>query len=256
MEIRDRWAVVTGAARRLGREIALGLARAGAHVVVHHGHSPAEAAETVREIEALGVDAVPIQADLASPEAIDRLFRDVEERCGRLDILVNSAASFVRRSLLEADVGEWDRVLAVNLRAPWLCLRRAAALMRKGGDGSAEVGSVVNIADLTGLQAWAGYTHHGVSKAGVLHLTRIAARELAPAIRVNSVVPGAILPPPGMSSDDPEWRRKAERLPLERVGEPSVISEAVVFLIRNHFVTGTTLVVDGGEHLLGGTAVE
>jgi NAD(P)-dependent dehydrogenase (short-subunit alcohol dehydrogenase family) len=119
-----------------------------------------------------------------------------------------------------------------------------------------ELGAIVNIADLTGVGAWSGYSHHGVSKAGLIHLTKVAARELAPGVRVNCVVPGAILPPPGMDNDDPRWLAKSARVPLERSGDPSVVADAIVFMIRNHFVTGSVLLVDGGEHLLGGQPAE
>lgn len=256
METCGSWALVTGGAKRLGKGIALGLARAGASIVVHHGHSPDEAEDAAGEIQALGVDAFIVQADLSDPAAVDDLFDAIGSRCGRLDILVNSAASFEKQPILEAGVGDWDRVLDLNLRAPWLCIRRAAALMERGGRGGVESGVAINIADLTGLQPWPGYSHHGVSKAGLVHLTRIAARELAPGIRVNCVVPGAILPPPGMGADDPEWARKADRVPLQRVGDPQAISDAVLFLVRADFVTGSVIVVDGGEHLLGGKSVE
>lgn len=256
MDVRGRWALVTGGAKRLGRGIALGLARAGANVVVHHGHSPGEGEETAREIEQLGVEACVLQADLSDPEAIAGLFERVESDCGDLAVLVNSAASFRRQPLMEAAVDDWDAVLDVNLRAVWLCLKRSAKLMRRAVVEGPEKGVAVNIADLTGIQPWPGYSHHGVSKAGVIHLTRIAARELAPEIRVNCVVPGAILPPPGLEPEDPEWHRKVERIPLERPGSPEVIADAILFLIRNPFVTGTVLAVDGGEQLLGGQPVE
>lgn len=255
METRQKWALVTGAAKRLGRSIALGLARSGANVVVHHGHSSQEAEETARDIEDLGVEAVPVQADLEDPAAVESLFETIASRCGRLDILVNSAASFRRQPLPDISVDDWDSVISLNLRAPWLCLRQGGALMKASGGNDSERGVVVNISDLTGVRPWLGYSHHGVSKAGLIHLTRIAARELAPEVRVNCVVPGAILPPPGMSVEDPGWKEKADILPLKRTGSPEAIVEAVLFLVRNSFVTGSVLVVDGGEQLLGGAPV-
>ena len=256
MEIRGQWSLVTGGAKRLGRGIALGLARAGANVVVHHGHSPREADETVREIRGLGVEAFAVAADLSDPDAIAGLFGRMEAQAGALSVLVNSAASFQRQSLMDADVEAWDSVLDLNLRAVWLCLKHGAELMRASAADPSEQGVVVNIADLTGVQAWPGYSHHAVSKAGVVHLSRIAARELAPGIRVNCVVPGAILPPPGMADDDPDWLEKVERLPVQRPGGTEVIADAILFLARNPFVTGEVLTVDGGEQLLGGQPVE
>ena len=252
MDPQGKWALVTGGAKRLGKGIALGLAEAGANVVVHHGHSPDDAAQTVREIEKLDVLAFALEADLTRPEAIERMFSEIEKRCGRLQILVNSAASFRRQALEEITAQEFDDVVDLNLRAPWLCLQRASRLMPAAAGSSPERGVVVNISDLTGVLSWPGYSHHGVSKAGLIHLTKVAARELAPGIRVNFVVPGAILPPPGMSADDPQWIQKGLGVPLQRAGDPTVIGDAIVFLVRNQFITGSVLTVDGGEHLLGG----
>lgn len=251
MNPRGKIALVTGAARRLGRNIALTLARAGSHVVVHYGSSEQEAEETAAQIRELGVEASLQRADLGEPAEIERLFRSLAERFGSLDILVNSAASFVRRPMTEIPVAEWDEVLAVNLRAPFLCMQRAAELMAESERPANEPGVVVNLVDLSAIQAWPGYAHHGVSKAGLLHLTSLAARELAPAVRVNAIIPGPILPPPGMAIESEEWRRHGERVPLGRTGSPEEIGETVLFLTSNDYVTGETIFVDGGEHLVG-----
>jgi NAD(P)-dependent dehydrogenase (short-subunit alcohol dehydrogenase family) len=251
MKLAEKVAVVTGASRRLGKEIALGLGRAGASVVVHYGRSQHEAEETVTALEALGVGAWPVQADLADPDAIMGLFAEVEERCRRLDILVNSAASFEKKPLEEVTVGDWEQVLAVNLRAPFLCVQQAARRMRAKAHEEREKGVVVNIADLSGIQAWKGYPHHGISKAGLIHFTRNAAKELAPDIRVNCIVPGAIFPPPGVATAAASWRHKVERIPLRRSGDAEWITRAVNFLVENEFLTGAILPVDGGEHLVG-----
>ncbi len=242
---------MTGAARRLGRAIALGLGRSGFAVAVHYGGSAEEAEATVGELQAAGAGAVALPADLTQPEAIAELFRRLEERFGRLDVLVNSAATFTRQSLADIDAAAWDAVLAVNLRAPFLCLRQAADLMGRSPRADGEPAVAVNLADLSGVFPWRGYVHHGVSKAGVLHLTQAAALELAPRVRVNAVVPGAILPPPGVGGDSAEWQAVGEGLPLARVGAPDHVVETVLFLVANDFVTGTAVFVDGGEHLLG-----
>lgn len=255
MELEGKWALVTGAARRVGKEIAKCLAAAGANVVVHYGASGAAAERTVDELRSAGVSAWPIGADLANPSEIDTLFAEVENRCRGLSVLVNSAASFERRALGDISADDWNEVLAVNLRAPFLCVQRAARLMAGQRAGAGERGAIVNIADLSGLQAWKGYAHHGVSKAGLVHLTKVAAKELAPDIRVNCVVPGAILPPPGMSTDDPEWHAKIARIPLRRAGAPALVAQTVLFLIHNPFVTGAVVPVDGGEHLAGAQPV-
>jgi len=243
--------LVTGASRRLGKQIAVTLARHGSRVAVHYGSSRDQAAATAAELRSLGVEAEPLGADLTSPAEIGRLFEQLDERFGRLDLLVNSAASFERGAFEEIRAAQWDGVQALNLRAPFLCLQRAASLMRRSPRSDGTPGVVVNVADLGGLLAWSDQAHHGASKAALLHLTRLAARDLAPDVRVNAVVPGPILPPPGMAAADPAWRQTVERLPLGRVGAGSEIGEAVAFLATNDFVTGATLVVDGGESLLG-----
>lgn len=257
MLLEDAVALVTGAGHRLGRAIALGLAGAGAHVVVHYGRSRDEAERTASDIRKMGRTAVALQADLHDPDAIAGLFRETGDRLPRLDILVNSAATFARMPFDEITVDDWDASLAVNLRAPFLCTRHAARLMRERAGrvdaaGRPTAGSVVNIGDMSGIVSWRGYVQHGVGKAALLHLTRLSARELAPEVRVNAVVPGPMLPPAGEELSDEAWRRKGERVPLGRVGDPSQVAASVVYLCENDYVTGDTLFVDGGEHLLAG----
>ncbi len=257
MNLEGTVALVTGAAHRLGRALALGLAEAGCDVLVHY-HRSAEAAEdTVKDIQALGRESVAVSADLGEREAIDGLFEALDAWLGRLDVLVNSAASFDRRPFEEIGVAEWDAVHAINLRAPFLVSQRAAVRMRtpdragaRGEKGAA--GLIINMADQAGVTAWKGFAHHGVSKAGLLHLTRVTARELAPDVRVNSIVPGPILPPPGESPDSVAWHQRGLRVPLERVGDPRDVARTAVFLAENDYVTGATIFVDGGEHLLPG----
>ena len=241
----------------MGRALAIGLAEAGCDVMVHYHRSAEAAEETADDIRALGRDAATTSTDLSDPPAIDALFDALDGRFGRLDVLVNSAASFERRPIEQITAAEWDAVHALNLRAPFLSSQRAAERMRasdrRGGrsDGGAP-GVIINLADPSGVSTWRGFAHHGVSKAGLLHLTRVTARELAPDVRVNSIVPGPILTPPGESTESGSWREKGRRVPLARVGEPAEIAQTAVFLARNDYVTGATIFVDGGEHLLPG----
>jgi len=251
MDLQQRVALITGGGRRLGKGITEALAATGCRVIIHYGHSRQDAESTARGLQRQGTEAVCVAADLAEVVQIDAMFETVREQFGRLDILVNSAASFHKQSLTAIDVADWDRAMEVNLRAPFLCMRAAVPLMRAAARLENSPAAVVNVADLSGVFAWPGYAHHGVSKAGLLHLTTVAARELAPQIRVNSVIPGPILPPPGADSADESWRSLVSRLPLARPGLPSEVGAAVVFLAANDFVTGEALFVDGGEHLLG-----
>jgi NAD(P)-dependent dehydrogenase (short-subunit alcohol dehydrogenase family) len=249
MNLQGKVALVTGGARRLGRGIVQALAERGCDVVVHFGSSSGAAERTVDELASLGVRAWRVSADLTRAEEIDRMFAFVNSAVGRLDVLVNSAASFESAMIDTIDAEAWDRVQALNLRAPFLCLRRASERMRESSRDAGESAAVINIADWSGLEAWPGFAHHGVSKAGLIHLTRVAARELAPAVRVNAVVPGAILPAPGVDPESDEWLSRAGRIPRGRTGEPQDVGRAVVFLAEHEFVTGVVLPVDGGEGL-------
>ncbi|MGD2216375.1 MAG: SDR family oxidoreductase [Gemmatimonadales bacterium] len=242
MELTGRVALVTGSARRLGRSIADALAEAGCAIAIHHHASPSEAADAVRGCRALGVDAAAFQADLGDPDQIERLFAELESGFGQLDILVNNAAIFARVPATRITPEEWDRVLNLNLRAPFFCSQRAARLMMRAGTGS-----IVNIADVAAFQAWPAYAHYCVSKAGLLMVTRVLARALAPEVRVNAVAPGPVLPPEGSLPDEAE--RLAELTALKRLGGPEDVVQAVLFLIKSSYITGETIVVDGGKLL-------
>jgi len=234
-------ALVTGGAVRLGRALSLGLAEAGFNVVVHYHTSEAAAREVARRVEALGRRAVTVGADIGNPDQIPRLADAVEQEFGRLDLLVNSAASFRRGSFAEIDVQEWDEVFAVNLRGPFLLVQRLAPLLRKSG------GSVVNIVDLSAMEPWVGRPHHAVSKAGLLHLTRVMARVLAPDVRVNAIAPGTVLPPADF--DPAALERERERTLLRTLGSPEDIVRTTLFLAESAFMTGEVITVDGGRSI-------
>ncbi len=238
----QRVALVTGGATRLGRALALGLAEAGWDVAIGYRSSAEGAREVVDAVEGLGRTGLAVQADLAEAGAERSLADAVGERFGRLDLLVNSAASFRSLPLLDVDADEWDRVMAVNVRAPHLLVRACAGLLR------ATRGAVVNITDLSAFQAWTDYPHHAVSKAALAHLTRVQARALAPEVRVNAIAPGAVLSPDDWSEE--RWNVLAERAVLGRTGSPDDVLGAVLYLADASFVTGHVLPVDGGR-LLG-----
>ncbi|KPK83261.1 MAG: hypothetical protein AMS25_00580 [Gemmatimonas sp. SM23_52] len=242
MDFSGRVALVTGAARRLGREIARALAAAGTDLVVHHHASAQHAEETARVLRDLGVRAEILQADLRQPGQIATLFGKIAARFGRLDILVNSAARFERKPVLDITAADWDRVMNLNLRAAFLCSQQAARLMRAGG-----AGVIVNIADVAAFQAWPAHAHYCISKAGLVMMTRVLARALAPQIRVNAVAPGPVLPPEDLT--DREAEELAQLTALKRWGAPEDVVRAVLFLVDADFVTGETVVVDGGKTL-------
>lgn len=243
MELNGRVALVTGGARRVGRALALGLARAGADLVINYNDSADEAEETAREIVALGRRAITVRADVSNHAEVVRLIRETADTFGRLDVLVNNASTFISTPYLAIEEAEWDRVLGVNLKGPFLLSQAAHPLLRRDGGGV-----IINIADLSGLQPWPAYAHHSISKAGLIHLTRVQARALGPEVRANCIAPGTVLPPEDYTES--QLRQSRERTVLHRIGSPDDVVRALLFLIESDFVTGEVVVVDGGRMLL------
>jgi pteridine reductase len=240
-KLAGRVALVTGAGKRLGRAVALRLASEGADVAVHYGKSEAEARELVAEIEKMGRRAAAFSAELTDVPAIQKLVQSVASRFARLDILVNCAAYFLETKFGETNEATWDASLDTNLKAPFFCAQAAAPHLAKSGRGV-----IINFADIGGLLGWTEFLPHSISKAGVIMLTRILAKELGPSVRVNAIAPGTIT----MPGDPPEWQADfIRRAPLKRTGKPEEIADAVMYLIGAEFVTGQVLVVDGGRTL-------
>ncbi|HZI31256.1 MAG TPA: SDR family oxidoreductase [Candidatus Binatia bacterium] len=238
--LKGKVALVTGAGKRLGREVCLRLAEEGADVVIHYRSSQREAQDAVKEIEKLGRRAVAIGADLGIVAEIKRLFDEAGKQFGRLDILANSAANFLPASMISTTEQVWDAALDTNLRAPFFCAQAAAPWLRR------TLGVIINFADTGGLLGWPGYIPHSVSKAGVIMLTKVLAKALAPEVRVNAIAPGTIT----MDGDPPEWESDFIKLaPLRRTGTPADITDTVLFLVQSKFITGQVLVVDGGRTL-------
>lgn len=241
-QLKGKVALVTGAGKRIGRSVALRLADEGADVAVNYAKSESDAEEVVREIQARGRRAIPIQADVSKKADVDGLIASIEREFGRLDILVNNAGMFFSARFEELTEEQWDRILNTNLKSQFLCAQAAAQLLRRNPDVP---GHIVNISSLGGLLPWPAYTHYCVSKAGVIMLTRCLARALAPNILVNSVAPGTIQFP-GEAPDEEYIRR----VPLHRTGTGEDIADAVAFLVKSDFITGQIVPVDGGRTLV------
>ncbi|MGB7848652.1 MAG: SDR family oxidoreductase [Candidatus Acidiferrum sp.] len=236
-----RVALVTGAAKRLGRAVALRLAQEGADVAVHYGKSAAEARELVAEIQNGGRRAAAFSAELTDVAAIQNLVAGVVAHFGHLDILVNGAANFLQTKFGETTEHTWDASLDTNLKAPFFCAQAAAPHLSKSGRGV-----IINFADIGGLLGWGDFLPHSLSKAGIMLMTRVLAKELAPAVRVNAIAPGTIT----MPGDPPEWQQDfIRRAPLRRTGRPDEVADAVLYLITAEFITGHVLVLDGGRTL-------
>jgi NAD(P)-dependent dehydrogenase (short-subunit alcohol dehydrogenase family) len=232
-------AVVTGAARRIGRRIARRLAEEGAAVVVNYARSKADAETLVEEIIATGRRALAWQADVTRSELVGEMFAAVEADFGRVDILVNNAGIFSPVNWEKLSEAQWDTMMDTNLKAQFFCAQAAAPLMKRQGRGR-----IINISSIGGLLPWPKYTHYCVSKAGVIMLTRCLARALAPEITVNSVAPGAIQFPGELPDED-----YIRRTPLGRAGTAEDIADAVLFLARADHITGQVIVIDGGRSL-------
>jgi NAD(P)-dependent dehydrogenase (short-subunit alcohol dehydrogenase family) len=233
-------ALVTGAAKRIGRGIALRLAAEGADIGVDYLSSKPDAESVVREIEGLGRRAIAVQSDVAQRADVEQLFSTMEAKFGRLDILVNNAAIFFAAKFEELTEEQWDRIMNANLKSQFLCAQAAAPIMKRQGKGR-----IINISSLGGILAWPAFTHYCVSKAGSIMLTRCLARALAPEILVNSVAPGTIQFPG--EAPDADY---IQRVPLHRTGTADDIAGAVAYLATADFVTGQVIVVDGGRVLV------
>lgn len=228
---------MTGGAQRLGAAISRALAKRGYAVAVHCRQSCAAADALVAELSG---GAQRFTAELGDPDAPSRLVADVIGAYGRLDLLVNNAASFERTPLDTLSVAAWDRIFDVNLRAPFFLALEASRVMTAGG-------SIVNFSDLAGFETWPGYIPHGLAKGAVASMTRALARQLAPRIRVNAIAPGVVLLPDDMSAEDAE--RLARTTPMRRHGEPGDVVRALEYLLDATFVTGQVLFIDGGRHV-------
>lgn len=246
LDLTGQVALVTGSAHRVGRAIALELARAGANIMVHYSSASEDVAkETQREIKSLGVDAQLIRADLSQPEEVQAVFSAIKERFGKLNILVNSASNFQKRKLMDVTLAEWDETMRINLTAPFLCTQEAAKLMRQNDPAG---GVIINILDRGATDAWVDFAHHGISKAGLYALTRVTAASLAPEIRCNGVIPGMVLKPDYY--DEAAWHNLAKNSPLQRAGAAEDVARAVVYLASEDFLTGTIINVDGGQSVV------
>jgi len=241
MELDGRVALVTGAGTRVGRVIALALGSAGMRVGVHYAGSEKGARQTAEEITAMGIDARTLPGDLMDPATAPRLIEHTAKVFGSLDVLVNSAAVMLRTPVGEVLVEDWDAMFALNLRAPFFLSQAAARVMPASG------GAIVNIADLAAFETWRGYIPHSITKAGIVQMTRGLAHALAPKIRVNAVAPGPVLLPDGWTKEQAD--KLVVTTPLGRLGTPEDVAHAVLYLLNADYVTGETIIVDGGRHI-------
>ncbi len=233
----EKIALVTGGAHRLGKSFALTLARLGYDIILHYHSADDEARRTQMEIESLNRRVILARADLTVPAQIKSLFFNIQA----LHVLVNSAALMISGNVESLSVEAWNATLDLNLRAPFLLAQAASKKMSAGG-------LIVNITDVGAQKAWSRYPSYTVSKAGLESLTKILARALAPRIRVNAIAPGLVLQSDVVSAE--EWERLVNRVPLERPARSEEVASALEFFVKNEYITGQTIAVDGGYSLL------
>jgi NAD(P)-dependent dehydrogenase (short-subunit alcohol dehydrogenase family) len=243
MELEGKVALVTGAAKRLGRSLALALAGRGAEVAVHYHASEREAHELLAQLKRGGGKPIAVPGDLSRAADVARIVEAAMQAFGRIEILVNSAAVFYRTPFATLTEADWDRVLGVNLKGPFLLCRRVGEIMLRQGRGK-----ILNLADIGGMKIWAEYLPYSVSKAGLIALTQGLAKALAPAVQVNAIAPGTVLLPEDTPPEERE--RTIRRIPLARLGSPEDIVRAALYLLESDFVTGEVLTVDGGQRLI------
>lgn len=246
MNLSGKTALVTGGAKRVGREIALGLARRGANVVVHYNTSAADARKVVAEIKALGVDALAVKADQTNARQVRAAVAKAVKHFGQIDVLVTSAAVFQRTPFDTLTEADWDFHLDANLKGPFLFALEVGRQMKR----RKLAGKIITFADWAAIRPYRNYLPYLVAKAGIICLTKALAKELAPNVQVNAIAPGPVLLPADFTTG--EKRKVRDATLVKRLGSPQDIVNSVLFLIEgSDFITGHTLVVDGGRLIAG-----
>ena len=235
--LEGKTALVTGAAKRIGRAIALALAEDGADVAITYRDSAEQAGQTVAELEALGVRALAVHANIREPESIRGAVAKVAAEFGTIDVLVNNAGRFETAVLAEISVEQWDAMFETNTRGPFLAAQAALPHLR------ASRGRIINIGSLGGIHPWPTHAHYCTSKAALHMLTQTMSRAFAPEVSVNCVAPGMIV----NGEASAEYEHFARKTPMRRNGNPQEVAAAVMFFATGpHFITGQILGVDGG----------
>lgn len=235
-----KFALVTGAARRLGREIALHLAHSGYDIGLHYSSSISEAQKTKGEIESIGRKVTLLKADLKDPGEIEAIFEIISHEERTIDVLVNSAAIMPKSDLMNISWQDWDHILNVNLRGAWLIARYGVRFMSSEG-------VMINISDAGAELHWTGYGAYVISKNALNEMTRLLAKELAPGIRVCGIAPGLLLKPAEMSQE--EWDLLASHVPGRSAGDLGAFMATIDLLISNAYITGEIITLNGGASL-------
>jgi NAD(P)-dependent dehydrogenase (short-subunit alcohol dehydrogenase family) len=243
MDLKGKVVLVTGGARRIGKAISLGLAQRGAKIAIHYNRSGEAAKNTLKEITDAGGEGCLFQADLVKEEEVSKIISEVLSYYSRVDVLINNAAIFEEGSFFTTTSENWDRHFTINLKAPFILSQKFANQIP--GDGE---GKIIHLTDFRGVRPGVEHFAYAITKSALIAMTKSMAKVLAPCITVNSVALGAILPPEG--SGEAYFEQKIKGIPLKRAGKPSDVVSAIRFLLEGaDFMTGETLIIDGGEHL-------
>jgi 3-oxoacyl-[acyl-carrier protein] reductase/pteridine reductase len=240
MIIKNKTALITGGAIRIGKAITLGLAQAGANVIINYNHNDKKALETAKEAEQFGVTAFTVQANIADWDQVQKMFNEIHEKIGKIDILVNNASPFTKTPFPTDSITEWHDVTGVVINGSFYVSNLASKDMLEKKQGA-----IVNIVDLSAWEPWPNLTAHVVGKSALLAMTRQFALELKPFVRVNAIAPGPVLAPPDYSTE--KIQRTAEKTLLDRWGTPQDISKTVNFLIESDYINADVITVDGGQ---------
>ncbi len=242
MKTSGKTALITGGAHRVGKAITLGLAQAGVNVAINYNTSVTAAEDTLAEARAFDVGGLAIKADIGDYQQVEAMVKTITAQFGGVDILVNNASLWLETPFPTEDPTDWHRVTNILVNGAFYCANAVAPLMLEKGEGA-----IVNIIDLAAYEPWPNYMAHSVGKSALLGLNRQLALELAPAVRVNAVAPGPVLPPPDY--DEEKIERTANKTLLGRWGTPEDIAKAVLFFVQADYITGETLRVDGGQRI-------
>jgi NAD(P)-dependent dehydrogenase (short-subunit alcohol dehydrogenase family) len=244
MEINDAVILVTGSADRVGKAIAMHLAKKGARIVIHYRSSKEKALNTAREIASVASSPLLVQGDLRQEKSWLNIRQSILENCGKIDGLINNAAIFYRTPYLQSTLDDWDAFMDANLKSVYLGCRIIGEVMMQQRSGK-----IINVADIAPEKFWINYLPYTVSKAGVITLTKGLAKAFAPYVTVNAVAPGTILIPDDF--DEQAAASLKTKIPLNRFGAPDDIAKTIAFLIEgSDFITGEVIKVDGGQSLV------
>lgn len=244
MDLKNKVGLITGAAHRVGKSIALGLAKEGMKIALHFNQSEEKANQTLKEIKGFGAEVFAIQGDFANVTEIKNVVKKCSEYFGQIDVLINNAALYFKTPLGKTSEPDWNELIDVNLKAPYFCAQYASDLMKQK-----EGGKIINITDVAGISPWPDFIPYSVSKAGLIAMTKGLAIALAPNIQVNAIASGTILMSEGATE---AYKNEIKEMTLlKKIGSPGDIVNAVVFLLKgSDFVTGEVIVVDGGRLLV------